>query len=186
LLVTDGTDIELEHRGGGIVGLQISNAIGHLHKELVGRGPSKIRTYLDDDLVVCLLEGGFTQAEQTLLRHSGDELVIEMRLRLQAAMRTGITETVQSITGRTVRSFMSANDPARDLQVEVLVLDPAAQDAGGADESLAARRLRALEAARVLREERSALQAEHDQTVRSITRRKAEISAKPRSPNHPA
>ena len=38
-----------------------------LLKEYYGRGPTRTKTYFEDDLVVCLLRGGFTRVEQTLL-----------------------------------------------------------------------------------------------------------------------
>jgi hypothetical protein len=38
-----------------------------LLKEYYGRGPTQAKTCYQDDLVVCLLRGGFTRVEQTLL-----------------------------------------------------------------------------------------------------------------------
>jgi uncharacterized protein YbcI len=104
--------------------LQISNTIGRLHKEQVGRGPTKVRTYIDEDLIVCVLEGGLTRAEQTVRDHAGGADVAAMRRRLQSAMKPGIVEAVEALVGRRIRSFMSANDPDRDLQVEVMLLTP--------------------------------------------------------------
>jgi uncharacterized protein YbcI len=173
-------DVQLERSRGGVLGLQISNAIGRLHKELVGRGPDKVRTFIDDEVVLCLLEGGLTRAERTLQEHAGDEPVVGLRLQLQAAMRSAIVETVQTILGREVRSFMSANDPAHDLQVEILVLAGeddgpiAADDASGRAsrrELLDARRRQALDAARSLREDHAALLAEQAQAYKSLRRR---------------
>lgn len=104
--------------------LQISNAVGRIHKQLVGRGPSRVRTYINDDLVVCVLEGGFTRAEQTLCDHSGKLPVVEIRLRLQEAMKEVIIESVERVIGRPVRSFMSSNDPTNDVQAEVMLIAP--------------------------------------------------------------
>lgn len=103
--------------------LEISNAISRLHKEYVGRGPTNARTTIDANLVVCLLEGGYTRAEQTLEENDNGDVVAAGRLGLQDAMREGMMEAVQTILGRRVRSFMSANDLRRNLQVEVFVLD---------------------------------------------------------------
>ena len=104
--------------------LEISNAIARLHKQYVGRGPTNARTTIDGDLVVCLLEGGHTRAEQTLDETDKGYVVAAGRLGLQEAMRDEMVEAVQSVLGRSVRSFMSANDVERDLQVEVFVLEP--------------------------------------------------------------
>jgi uncharacterized protein YbcI len=103
--------------------LAISNAISRLHKQYVGRGPTNARTTIDGDLVVCLLEGGYTQAEQTLEDNDNGDVVAAGRLGLQNAMREEMIATVATILDRPVRSFMSANDLRRNLQVEVFVLD---------------------------------------------------------------
>jgi uncharacterized protein YbcI len=105
--------------------MQISNAVGHVHKQLVGRGPTNVRTHIHDDVVLCLLEGGFTQAERTVWENLGEEAVIELRLHLQAAMRREIVEAVEAIIGRRVRCFMSANDPEHDVQSEIMLLGSA-------------------------------------------------------------
>jgi uncharacterized protein YbcI len=117
-------EVETQWPSSGSLALRVSNALGRLHKEFVGRGPTKVRTYIEEDLIVCVLEGGFTRAERTVRQYSGDEPVIEARLRLQAAMRPAMLDAVQTIVGREVRSFMSANDPSEDLQVEVMLLRP--------------------------------------------------------------
>jgi uncharacterized protein YbcI len=104
--------------------LEISNAISRLHKEFVGRGPTNSRTTIDGNLVVCLLEGGYTRAEKTLTANDKSELVHAGRLGLQDAMRQGMIAAVEQTTGRRVLSFMSANDLEQNLQVEVFVLTP--------------------------------------------------------------
>jgi uncharacterized protein YbcI len=103
--------------------LEISNAMSRLHKEYVGRGPTNARTTIDANLVVCLLEGGYTRAEQTLEENDNGDVVAAGRLGLQDAMRAGMVEAVETILDRRVHSFMSANDLRRNLQVEVFVLD---------------------------------------------------------------
>jgi uncharacterized protein YbcI len=115
----------------GTPSLEISNALARLHKHFVGRGPTNTRTTIDGDLVVCLLEGGYTRAEQTLEANDKDDLVAAGRLGLQDAMREGMIDAVQSSLGRRVHSFMSANDLHRNLQVEVFVLEPAVPDGNG-------------------------------------------------------
>ena len=108
--------------------LEISNAISRLHKEFVGRGPTNSRTTIDGNLVVCLLEGGYTRAEQTLSANDKGDLVAAGRLGLQDAMRKAMIAAVEQTTGRLVHSFMSANDLEQNLQVEVFVLAPEQED----------------------------------------------------------
>jgi uncharacterized protein YbcI len=103
--------------------VEISNAVARLHKHYVGRGPTNARTTIDGDLVVCLLEGGYTRAEQTLEEIERADVVAAGRLGLQAAMRDEMIDAVQRSLRCRVRSFMSANDLRRNLQIEVFVLD---------------------------------------------------------------
>jgi uncharacterized protein YbcI len=116
---------------GSSPSLEISNAIARLHKQYVGRGPTNSRTTIDGDLVVCLLEGGYTRAEQTLEENNQGDLVAAARLGLQEAMRQAMVEVVEEVLGRAVRSFMSANDLHRNLQVEVFVLSSSGSPGGG-------------------------------------------------------
>jgi uncharacterized protein YbcI len=44
----------------------ISRRIVEVHKEHYGRGPTQAKTYHNDDLIVVLMRGGFTKAEETL------------------------------------------------------------------------------------------------------------------------
>jgi uncharacterized protein YbcI len=113
----------------GSASLEISNALARLHTQFVGRGPTNARTTIDGELVVCLLEGGYTVAEQTLTDNDKGDLVAASRLGLQDAMRQAMIAAVEQSLGRRVHSFMSANDLERNLQVEVFVLaTPAATD----------------------------------------------------------
>ncbi len=112
----------LPDESGSSPSLEISNAMARLHKQYIGRGPTNSRTTIDGDLVVCLLEGGYTRAEQTLEDNNKGDLVAAGRLGLQEAMREAMVDVVEGIVGREVRSFMSANDLQRNLQVEVFVL----------------------------------------------------------------
>ncbi len=58
-----------------------------LLKEFYGRGPTRTKTYYQDDLVVCLLRGGFTRVEQTLLEGGRGSSVIQPRTDFWDLMR---------------------------------------------------------------------------------------------------
>ena len=51
---------------GGPLRQELSNAIVALFKQYHGRGPADCRTYLEPDLVVVVMTGGYHAAEQTL------------------------------------------------------------------------------------------------------------------------
>lgn len=131
--MTVGRDPEASDLRGGAErtssrSLEISNAMARLHKQFVGRGPTNTRTTIDGDLVVCLLEGGYTQAEQTLASNDRRDLVAAGRDGLQASMRQALIAAVQEVMGRRVLSFMSTQDMERNLQAEVFVLSAEAAD----------------------------------------------------------
>jgi uncharacterized protein YbcI len=110
------------HRAAGDVRSAISDGLVALLKEYYGRGPDKAKAYVTDDLVVCLLRGGFTRVEQTLLEggHGGD--VIRQRMAFQDVMRARFEQVVEEATGRRVIGFMSGNQQEPDMICEVFVL----------------------------------------------------------------
>ena len=120
-----GQDGEATERAAdlGDVRTQISNGLVALLREYYGRGPERTRTYVSDDLVVCVLRGGFTRVEQTLLEsgHGGD--VIRQRMVFQDVMRERFEEVVEKATGRKVIGFMSGNQQEPDMICEVFVLE---------------------------------------------------------------
>jgi uncharacterized protein YbcI len=95
-----------------------------LLKDFYGRGPEQTKTYVNDDLVVCLLRGGFTPVEQTLLEGGHGEDVIHQRMVFQDVMRHRFEHVVEEATGRKVIAFMSGNQQDPDMICEVFVLAP--------------------------------------------------------------
>ena len=95
-----------------------------LLKEYYGRGPTQAKTYYQDDLVVCLLRGGFTRVEQTLLEGGRGHAVIQQRMEFQEVMRDRFMAVVEHATGRHVIGFMSGNQQDPDMICEVFVLAP--------------------------------------------------------------
>jgi uncharacterized protein YbcI len=108
----------------GDVRTTISDGLVALLKEYYGRGPEKTKTYVHDDLVVCLLRGGFTRVEQTLLEGGHGDDVIRQRMVFQQVMRDRFEQVVEAATGRRVIGFMSGNQQDPDMICEVFVLAP--------------------------------------------------------------
>ena len=102
----------------------ISDGMVALLKEYYGVGPTQAKTYYQDDLVVCVLRGGFTRVERTLLDGNQGRAVIEQRMAFQEVMRQRFEAVVQHATGRPVIGFMSGNQQNPDLICEVFVLSP--------------------------------------------------------------
>ena len=95
-----------------------------LLKEFYGRGPSRTKSYYADDLVVCLLRGGFSRVEQTLLEGGRGSSVIQQRMDFQELMRDRFVAVIEHATGRQVIGFMSGNQQDPDIMCEVFILDP--------------------------------------------------------------
>ncbi len=113
-----------EQQVHGDVRTQISDGLVSLLKDYYGRGPERTKTYVADDLVVCVLRGGFTRVEQTLFEGGRGDDVIRQRMVFQDVMRARFEEVVEKATGRKVIGFMSGNQQEPDMICEVFVLAP--------------------------------------------------------------
>jgi uncharacterized protein YbcI len=101
----------------------ISRRIVQLHKEYYGRGPTRAKTYINDDLVVVLMRGGFTRVEETLLEEGRGDAVIAQRMDFQEVMEDRFKQVIEEETGRKVLAMMSGNHQHPDLLGEMFVLE---------------------------------------------------------------
>jgi uncharacterized protein YbcI len=105
---------------------QLSREIVQLHARLYGRGPTKARSYLQDDYAACILEEIFTTAEHTLIKAGSSDHVAETRKKFQEAVREEFVGVVERVTGRTVKVFLSQVDVEANLALEFfLFAEPA-------------------------------------------------------------
>jgi uncharacterized protein YbcI len=113
------------HDPEGSARAQISNAMVALKKQYYGRGPERAKTYLNDDYVFCVLEGGLTRNEETLLEAGEEDLIRQYRLRFQEAVSEATIGAVEEATGRRVLTYHSqiVFRPARAF--EIFLLEPA-------------------------------------------------------------
>ena len=102
----------------------ISDGMVALLKEFYGYGPTRAKSYYQDDLVVCLLRGGFSQVEKTLLEGGRGAAVIQQRMEFQDLMRNRFEAVIKAATGREVIGFMSGNQQGPDIMCEVFILAP--------------------------------------------------------------
>ena len=101
----------------------ISRRIVQLHKEFYGRGPTKAKTYVHEDLVVVLMRGGFSKAEETLLQEGRGDSVIRQRMDFQDVMKDRFIEVIEQETGRRVAGMMSGSHQHPDLLGEMFILE---------------------------------------------------------------
>jgi uncharacterized protein YbcI len=119
---------EPDAMAAGAARAEISREIVRLHAEYYGRGPTKAKTYIVDDLVVCVLEETFTTAERTLIDHGEREAIQQIRRRFQQRMAADFMSIVERTTGRVVRTFLSETNLDHDVAVETFLLGPARTD----------------------------------------------------------
>ena len=118
------SNIKNTPQADGDVITAISDGIVALLKKFYGRGPTRTKSYYQDDLVVCLLRGGFSRAEQTLLESGRSSSVIQQRMDFQEVMRERFEEVIERATGRPVIGFMSGTQQDADVMCEVFILSP--------------------------------------------------------------
>jgi uncharacterized protein YbcI len=116
---TEGVETERKKS----LNLEISNAMVGLKKQFYGKGPTKAKTYINDNYVFCILEGGLTRNEETLLEHGEDALVRQFRLRFQESMSQVTTKAVEEITGCKVIGYQSQIVFEPEYGFEMFVLD---------------------------------------------------------------
>ena len=117
-------DVTSGLRSHGDVLTAISDGLVALLKEFYGRGPTRVKSYYEDDLVVCVLRGGFSRVEQTLLEGGRGASVIRQRMEFQELMRARFEAVIERATGRRVIGFMSGNQQHPDMMCEVFILAP--------------------------------------------------------------
>jgi uncharacterized protein YbcI len=108
----------------GAVRADLAHAMVNIMKELYGRGPSGAKSWLLDDYVLIVMEGGLLRHEETLLAAGQEEMVRAHRLAFQEAIQDTTVAAVERITGRRVMNYHSqiVFEPTRAF--EMFVLEP--------------------------------------------------------------
>jgi uncharacterized protein YbcI len=120
-LIAAADDVVADERGGSLR-MALSNAMVGLKKQYYGKGPSRARSYLMDEYVLVVMEGGLTRSEETLLAAGQADLVRNYRLAFQEAVTQTTTRAVEDLTGRTVLGYHSqiVFEPTRTFEIFVL------------------------------------------------------------------
>ena len=91
----------------GVLAAQISRAIVKVFHEYTGRGPTKARTTITDDMVVLLMSDTLLKAERNLVADGKVEQVLNMRRAFQDTMRQELPAVIEELVGRRVAAFIS-------------------------------------------------------------------------------
>jgi uncharacterized protein YbcI len=111
-------------RSSGSLYAAISNAVVGIVHDYTGRGPTRARTSIRDDVVLVVLQETMLKAERSLVADNKAQLVADMRRAFQQTMRAAMSAAVAELTGRKVIAFMSDSHLEPDYSVEVFVLAP--------------------------------------------------------------
>ena len=110
----------------------VTDAMVVLHKRYHQRTPVTAKTLLlEDELLVCVLGGVYTDVEKTMIELQRATVVQETRSAFQVAMKHKFIAAVERLSGRAVLSFISNHHVGPDMEVEVFMLEPAPGGAVG-------------------------------------------------------
>jgi len=106
---------------GRSVVTEISNAVVAITRDFTGRGPTRARTSMTDDMVTVVYHDSLTKAEQRLHERGEDEVVRGIRRKFQEVMRDDYVAAVEQISGRKVIAFLSDHHLDPDIAVETFI-----------------------------------------------------------------
>jgi uncharacterized protein YbcI len=101
----------------------ISAAIVALYRTVYGHDRTKATTYINDNVVVCVLENTGAPRERTPADEGCGGEVIEGRVALETDTEDEFTAAVERLTHRRVVAFLSANQADPDVACELFFLD---------------------------------------------------------------
>ena len=119
----EGIPMDQQREGSGPSAMISTSAVKLLH-EYTGRGPTKAKTLINEDVVTVLLADTLTKGERKLVDNGRSDRVLQLRHDYQLTMRDDLVAIVERQLDRKVIAFMSQNHIDPDLAVEVFVLEP--------------------------------------------------------------
>jgi uncharacterized protein YbcI len=116
---------EKEEIHGGRLLVAVADGVVRVQRDFTGKGPTTCKAYwAGPDILVVMLRGGYTTAEQTLFEGGHGQAVRESRMKLQDTLGARMSAMIEELTGRKVIAFMSASHQDPDLAAELFVLEP--------------------------------------------------------------
>jgi uncharacterized protein YbcI len=104
---------------------EVTNAIVRLHRQHYGKGPTRSKSYLAGDVVLCVMGDLFTPVERTLLAAGEGERVRSARVAVHDAVGHDFRDAVERIMGRRVITFTSQVLLEPEIGIELFILEPA-------------------------------------------------------------
>lgn len=103
----------------------ISAAMVKLYAIFYEHNRTTATTYINDNIVVCVLENILTEGEDTLIAEGANDEVIDGRVAFQTNSEDEFTAEIERLTHRQVVAYMSANQTTPGVACELFFLDAA-------------------------------------------------------------
>jgi len=103
----------------------ISAAMVELYAAFYDHHRTTATTYINDKIVVCVLENILTASEDIMVADGGRGAVIDGRVAFQTATEDEFTAAIERLTHRHVVAFLSANQTTPGVACELFFLDAA-------------------------------------------------------------
>ncbi|HEY6730900.1 MAG TPA: Na-translocating system protein MpsC family protein [Solirubrobacterales bacterium] len=101
----------------------ISAAVVELYAEFYAHDRTTATTYINDNVVVCVLEDILSNSESRQVAGGAGKEVIDGRIAFQEGAQDEFTGAIERLTGRTVTAFLSANQTTPGIACELFFLE---------------------------------------------------------------
>jgi uncharacterized protein YbcI len=101
----------------------ISAAMVDLYGRFYGHDRTTATTYINDNVVVCILENILSTGESDQIAGGDSAQVIDGRVAFQVGAEDEFTAAVEELTGRKVTAFLSANQTNPGVASELFFLE---------------------------------------------------------------
>jgi uncharacterized protein YbcI len=115
---------EIQEPLSGLPSAAISNAVVRLMHDYTGRGPTRARTYIKDDLIAVVLRDTLGPGGRALIQNGKREAVLTARRAFQELMATPLIAAVEEHADRGVVALLSASHFDPDIAVQAFILSP--------------------------------------------------------------
>lgn len=101
---------------------QIANGIAQVYKDLYGRGPQKIVTTIQNDVVFVVLEDINTPGQNKLIEVGEVRLLDTVHSRLQRSIEADLVSVVERVLDRRVRSYVPGYNGTDNTATDAFLL----------------------------------------------------------------
>jgi len=101
----------------------ISAALVALYAEFYDHERTTATTYINDNVVVCVLEDILSSGESSQVAEGAGKNVIDGRIAFQEGAQDEFTKAIERLTDRRVTAFLSANQTNPGIACELFFLE---------------------------------------------------------------